>query len=530
MTRAVGLAAPEVLRFEGLEMTFGATRALRGVDLDIRGGEIHGLLGQNGSGKSTLIKVLAGFHAPVAGRLFMSGHELQLPVTSNDRAAQRLAFVHQDLGLMPGLSVAENFQTTKWSTAPAFTRVAWRKTYRQVTRLLADYGVNLDPRSLVRDLTPVERALLAIVRAVDAMNPEADGARPADPGLLVLDEPTVFLGGPDATRLYDLMRRVAAEGSGVLFVSHDIDEVKRITDRVTVLRDGSNVGTRTTDDVTVGQIVEMVIGETAQRAMSQVVTADVAAADHKAGRDAPVSLTVRALATTRLREATFEARLGTIVGLTGLPGSGFEDVLYALYGARAAAAGEIELDQTVISLADLSPTRAKSLGFAFVPSDRLTEGCVPHLTVTENNGLVALDAFRRGPVLSRRLARRLVSRQIREYDVRVSGPDAAYSTMSGGNQQKALLAKWLFSKPRVVLLSQPTQGVDIGARAEIWHLLRAQRAGRFTLCASLDHDELVTLCDSVIVFNRGEIVATLRGSELTETNIARLCVAGGTHE
>lgn len=516
----IGSTLVDVLRFEGLDVRFGATHALQGVDLSIRAREIHGLLGQNGSGKSTLIKVLAGLHDPTAGRLWLSGEEAELPLSPAARSSFNLAFVHQDLGLLPELTVVENFWSTSWAEGTARTRIGWREARRKVAETLAEYDVDLDPRALVRQLTPVERASLAIVRAVHTLN--SDTKHPRTPGLLVLDEPTVFLAGPDATRLYDLMRRVASSGAGVLFVSHDIEEVKHLTDRVTVLRDGRNVGTRETRDVTVRQIVDLMIGSDNSTAVST-------GQDHDrppVASSASARVEVSALTTPRLRGIDIEAPVGRIIGLAGLPGSGFDDVLYALYGAIPARSGQLTIDGTAYDLAHMTTIKARSLGLGFVPNERLVEGCVPHMSVTENNALLSLDLCRRGPFLSHRQAEALVGRQIEDYGVRVAGPEATYDTMSGGNQQKAILAKWLHVQPAVLLLNQPTQGVDIGARTEIWRLLRADCASRVTLCASLDHDELVAGCDTVIVFRRGHVAAVLEGAELTAAAIAHHSVQG----
>jgi ribose transport system ATP-binding protein len=487
----------ELLRCEGLEMRFGATHALRDASLTVQAGEVHGLLGQNGSGKSTLIKILAGYHSPLGGSVWMAGEA---------------AFVHQDLGLIPELSVLENFCAAEWAEGRGMAPIGWRAKRRQVERALADFGVALKPDLLVRDLRAVDRALLAVVRATETMRRKGGGA-----GLLVLDEPTVFLAGADAERLYALMRRVAGQGSGVLFVSHDIEEVKRVTDRITVLRDGTNAGTVRTADVDVDEIVSMVVGAKVRISSRR---------DHTplGGSD----LEVAGLATLRLKGVSFKAARGLIVGLTGLPGSGYDEVLYTLYGATRARAGTVRLGDRTFGLAGMTPFRARAMGMAFVPSDRLSEGCVPEFSIAENNSLPALEQCRRGPLLSRRRIRSLVGRQISGYGVLVASVDAPYATMSGGNQQKAMLARWLDLEPAVLALNQPTQGVDVGARAEIWRLLRDTRAGRITLCASLDHDELITLCDQVLVFRRGRIAAVLEGPAITDAAIAQCSVEAAT--
>src|SRR5215471_5003324 len=331
-------------------MEFGGQRALDAVDMDILPGEVHGLVGENGSGKSTLIKLLAGFHAPLAGTLEVAGRPIPLPLRPGQFRKLGFAFVHQDLGLIPSLSVLENLIVDRLAQPGRWAAIRWRRELEHVAELLERFDVPVDPRRLVIDLKPIERALVAIVRAVHfSMDAERDGKIPqAGDRLLVLDEPTVFLGRGEVEQLYQLIRRLVRRQSpraSVLFVSHDLDEVKHITDRTTVLRDGRAVGTVVTSKVSHEVLIRMIVG----RDLS------VFSAPKHSHVAANPTLRIEGLSTGTLRDVWLDLPAGEVLGLTGLLGTGYEEILHALYdGARTAHAGrailpggrEVQLEQT----------------------------------------------------------------------------------------------------------------------------------------------------------------------------------------
>jgi ribose transport system ATP-binding protein len=422
----VGEGAPPRLELRSLSKSFGGTQALRSVDLSVLPGEVHGLLGENGSGKSTLVKILVGFHDPDEGELLIDGELVRLPLAPGQFRELGMSFVHQDLGLVESLSVLENLRVAELASSRSRMRISWRRERMRARETFERYGVRIDPTASVADLKPVERALLAIVRALEEIRAVGRGE-----GLLVLDEPTVFLPKEGVERLFALMRDAAAAGASILFVSHDLDEVREITDRVTVLRDGALVGTVRTRDTTKATFVEMIIGR------QLAALADVEHADLTERR---VGVSVEGLVGASVRDVSFEIHDGEIVGLTGLLGSGFEEVPYLLYGARQASAGRLVLRGEPIDLKRLTPTRAIGWGLVLIPADRKTDGSVGSLPVVDNMALSVLDRYFNGVSLERRRMRRETGALMREFDVRPSDPALPYGLLSGANQQKALLA------------------------------------------------------------------------------------------
>jgi ribose transport system ATP-binding protein len=495
------------LALRNLAKSFGGTQALRGVDLDVLPGEVHGLLGENGSGKSTLIKVLAGFHEPDGGELHVDGEAVPLPLATGQFRQLGMSFVHQDLGLVESLSVLENLRVAEIASSRSRFGISWRSERARARATFEGYGVVLDPTATVAALKPVERALLAIVRAIEEIRSVGRGH-----GLLILDEPTVFLPKEGVERLFALVRDVAAAGTSVLFVSHDLDEVRAITDRVTVLRDGSLVGTVVTAEASETKFVEMIIGRQLA-ALPEVHHADLT--------EKRVGVSVEGLTGASVRDVSFAMHEGEVVGLTGLIGSGFEEVPHLLYGARQATRGSLTIHDVPIDLTRLKPAGAIRAGLALIPADRKTDGSVGSLAVDENVALSVLDRYFNGVILDRRRMRRETGALMREFDVRPDDPSLPYGALSGGNQQKALLAKWFQTEPRLLLLDEPTQGVDVGARQQIYELIRtaAQERGMHVLCASSDYEQLASLCDRVLVFGRGQVWRELVGAEVTKERI-----------
>jgi ribose transport system ATP-binding protein len=507
------VAPPSRLALRRLSKSFGGTRALRGVHLDVLPGEVHGLLGENGSGKSTLIKILAGFHEPDEGELLFDGDEVRLPLSTGQFRELGMAFVHQDLGLVESLSVLENLRVAELVASRSRFRISWRRERARARATFERYGVRIDPAALVGALKPVERALLAIVRAIEEIRSVGRGH-----GVLILDEPTVFLPREGVERLFALVRDAAAEGHSILFVSHDLDEVREITDRVTVLRDGAVVGTVVTRETSESTFVEMIIGRQLARLPD---------ARHEDLTDKRVGVTVDSLSGASLTNVSFAMHEGEVVGVTGLIGSGFEEVPHLLFGARAATAGRLTVHGTTYDLTRLTPPAAIAGGLALIPADRKTDGSVGSLPVDENVALPVLDRYFNGVIIDRGRMRRSTAVLTREFDVRPNDPSMPYGALSGGNQQKALLAKWFQTEPQLLLLDEPTQGVDVGARQQIYELIRAaaQERGMNVLCASSDYEQLSSLCDRVIVFGRGRVWRELVGEEVTKDRIIEQCYA-----
>jgi ribose transport system ATP-binding protein len=538
---------PARLSFVGLSKTFGGTRALNKVSLEVLAGEIHGLVGQNGSGKSTLIKVLAGYYEPDAGsELSIDGAPVRLPLRPGDCSQYGISFVHQDLALIPSLTILENLRVNELCLKPRWY-ISWKDEIRAAKELLEEFDLDLDPLTKIEAVDVGSRALLAILRAMDGMRKSQSGlsANPTSPnakndsvfarsnpnsllnpdaiklrkGLLVLDEPTPFLAGTDVQRLFTLARRIKAQGASVLFVSHDLDEVLSLTDRVTVIRDGTVVSTLVSEEVTKSDLVEQIIGHPLS------MTSGKTSGEPNSRNDSP-PITVRDLTGEYVHGITFDIGEGEILGMTGLLGSGFTDVPYLLFGAKRAATGSLKIRESSYSLTEIRPSVAVQTGIALIPIDRRGQGVVEDLSIVENISLPVLKNF--GPWrLQHSDLRRSVKNLIGEFDVRPADPENRVGNLSGGNQQKVLLAKWLQTKPKMILLDEPTQGVDVGAREQIYQILKKQAAsGTIILCASSDYEELATLCSRVLIFSHGRIVEELVGAQLTKDAIAHRCQLG----
>jgi ribose transport system ATP-binding protein len=487
-------------------------RALDDVELTIRRGEVHGLLGENGSGKSTLIKLLSGFHAPDgAGELEINGRPVALPLRPGQFRSLGLSFVHQDLGLVPSLSVVENLLVGELASRCSW-RLSWARERRRAQEVFESFGLELDPRAKVSELRRTDRALLAIVRAVEEIrvNTACDGS---EYGLLVLDEPTAFLPASDRDELFAIVREIVATRASILFVSHDLDEILEITDRVTVLRDGKVRGTVDTARASDEVLVEMIIGRRL-RALSLE-------REQTAGTEA---ISIAGLTGGDARDVSLTFHHGEVVGLTGLLGSGFEEIPYCVFGARTAAAGRLVMGGTTYDLRGMSPSRALEAGIALIPADRQRDGSIGSLSVGDNVTVPVLRTYESRAGLNRSRMRHGARKLLEEFDVRPPDPRMMFQSLSGGNQQKAMVAKWLQTKPSLLLLHEPTQGVDVVARQQIFALTRKAAAdGAAVVCASTDYAQLAAVCDRVVVFGRGRVVRELTGDQVTKERIAEQC-------
>jgi len=500
------------LAVRGLSKAFGGAQALRGVDLTVMPGEIHGLLGENGSGKSTLIKILAGYHAPDEGELAVNGDPVSLPLSPGQFRSLGFDFVHQDLGLIPSLSVLENLRVAAIASPSNPWYLSWAHEKAEASAALARYGTKLPLSRAVKDLAPIDRALLAIVRAVEGLRSAGQH------GVLVLDEPTVFLPTHERQRLFDLLRRIAAYGASVLFVSHNLDEVVGLTDRITVLRDGKAVGTVDTATVTKAELVKLIIGHALADGPGR---GTLPAAQ-------PVRATVTGLTGSRASDVDFDIRQGEVLGLTGLVGSAFEEIPYLLFGAHRGT-GSMQGEGLSLDISKLTPGAALKNNIALIPSNRLRDGSIASVSAMDNLTLPILDAFFVGFRLRRGRMRAATQDLMTAFDVRPADPAMRYGAFSGGNQQKVLLAKWLQLRPKLLLLHEPTQGVDVGAREQIYRILREARAnGTSIVCASSDHEELALIADRVLVFGEHAITGELSGADITKERIAHMSYSVAT--
>jgi ABC-type sugar transport system ATPase subunit len=496
---------PVVLEVRGLVKDFPGTRALDGVDLEIRRGEIHALLGENGAGKSTLIKAVAGAHWPTAGVILVDGQEVTL---ASPQAAHALgiAVVHQHSNLVPQLSIAENLALGERLPRRLGLLVDWPTVERRAAELLGRVGLEIDARKPVRELRADELAMVSIAKAI------ASRAK-----LIILDEPTSALLPGEVEVLFAQMRRLAAEGNAFLYVSHRLTEVFAIADRVTVLRDGRRVGTWTRAEMSPRMIIEAIVGG------HRSLVGDGVEAEPVLG---PVALAADQVCGGRVQQLSFEVRAGEILGFAGLPGSGAEHALDLLFARRPITGGTLTLAGRPTAFR--SPREAKQAGLALVPKDRLTESLLPGHSVRENISLSSLGAFVTDPVL--RFIRRGRERSeaegvARRLAVKTPSIETSISALSGGNQQKAMLGRWLMTKAQVYLLNAPTAAVDVGAKAEIYGLIRRIAAdGAAVIFTSPEVEEFPRVCHRVLVFREGRIVGELKRRDASETRIMNLAV------
>ncbi|HXW81368.1 MAG TPA: sugar ABC transporter ATP-binding protein [Acidimicrobiales bacterium] len=491
---------------ESLSKAFGGRRVLRDARLSVLPGEVHALLGQNGSGKSTLIKILSGYHAPDPGaRLQVRGEDVALPLRPGESRRLGLAFVHQDLGLLDSATVLENVRLGAFETTRA-GRVKWDCERRRVNEALERYAPAVSADQDVSTLTEVERVMVAVVRAMDQL-------AHVPHGLLVLDEATASLPRDGVDTLFGTIREVARAGSGVLFVTHRLEEVPRIADRVSVLRDGAVVAVTDASALDGDDLVSLILGFEIDRLYPEA---------HQPGGS--VTAVVEHLRAPMLYDFSVSLGRGEVVGVTGLAGMGWEMLPYVLFGAQAGTAGTMAIAGHRYDLATWSPSRAMRAGVGLIPSDRMRDGGVPEASVVENATLPTLRRHFRGGRLRKHREESHVYQLMGSYNVRPREPKSVFGTLSGGNQQKVMLAKWFETKPELFIMHEPTQGVDVGARQQIFQLIsEAASRGTTVLLASAEYDDLAHLCDRVIVFRHGRAIAQLAGDQLTNERILEQC-------
>jgi ABC-type sugar transport system ATPase subunit len=499
---AVAAETQAVLSAVDMRKRYGGVHALRGADLAIYPGEVHALAGENGSGKSTLLKIVSGLVHPDVGSITFAGRSTSFRDPA-DALGKGIATVTQETTLAPDLSIAENIFLGH--RMPRRGRlIDWRRTNGLAEMALARLDLELDPALPVRRLRPNQQQMVEIARALSF---EAQ--------VLILDEPTSSLTDGEVEALFAVVRRLSAEGVATIFVSHRMVEIFAIADRVTVLRDGRTVGAGPISEFDHHRLIHLMVG----RALEETAALQ---AQHDAGDKSVLS--ARGLSVPRTVDGVdLSVAAGEIVGLAGLVGAGRSELLEALFGLRVAD-GAVSVGGRSVSYRN--PRQAIRDGVAFVPADRKLQGLVADMSVGENLLMAATGGIRRLAHPHRSTETADVQQTISQLQIRTHSPGAAVSTLSGGNQQKVVLGKWLLTKPRLLMLDEPTRGVDVGAKAEIYRLLfDAAERGIAILVSSSENPELLTLCDRILVMYRGRIAASLRRDDATEATIAHF--AGG---
>ncbi len=497
---SAGVSAP-LLRVAGMSKSFPGLKALDDVSLEVHSGEVVAVLGHNGSGKSTLVKILAGvYQADPGGVVEVRSAEGEL--VGGSAAREELHFIHQDLGLVDLLSTVENLGLGKAARTGGLAPVRGGAERRHAQALIGQFGLSFDVRAPVGRLSPAQRAIVAIARALDGWT------RPDN--VLVLDEPTTALHGDEVQVLFEAIRRIAGSGAGVVFISHRLDEVLELADRVVVLRDGRVVADEPTSGLDHDQLVQLIVGR---------AVADLSITRHD-GAAEPV-LSAAGLCGAELREVSLRLRAGEVVGVGGILGSGREQLAATLFGAQHRSGGRVEVDGAELVADDT--LAAIEAGMAYVPADRRRSGAVMELAVRENLTLPMLGPLRRRfGRLDGKAERVETLYWMQTVGLHPPNPEQPLKLFSGGNQQKVVLAKWLRVRPRVLLLDDPTQGVDVGAKAAIYELIIAAREnGAGVLLCSSDAKELVLLCDRVLVFKEGRVISEVPREELSEARLVR---------
>jgi rhamnose transport system ATP-binding protein len=479
-------SSPPLLRLTDIAKSFGAVRALRGVSFALHAGEVHALLGENGAGKSTLIKVMTGAHAPDGGTIEVNG-EIVAHLTPAKAHALGIACIYQQPALFPDLSVMENI-ALRLERNPPLQRVRWAERRVRAVELLHRIGAEIAPEKEVRELSMPEQQLVEIACALGT------GAR-----VVIMDEPTASLTQKEQHLLFAVVRDLRAHGVGVIYISHRLEEIFALADRVTVLRDGRSAGTNRVDEINEASLIKMMVG----REVSAIFPPGESAAGD-------VVLALRGVVGPGVRGLDLEVRAGEVVGLAGLVGAGRTELARILFGIAPAEAGEIVLHGAAVRIG--SPQEAVQQGIAYVPEDRRRHGVILDMPIAANTTMAIHSVLFPGTWLRFAVERQLTLDFIRELDVRTSGPDASGGSLSGGNQQKVALARWLATKPRVLILDEPTQGVDVGAKAEIHKIIRRlAREGLAVLMISSDLPEVLGMSDRIAVMRGGTIAALLPG-------------------
>ena len=499
---------------EGVSKSYGGVRALQKADLEIFPGRIHAILGENGAGKSTLIKIIAGVVAPDEGRMFLDGQEISFasPAAANQAG---IVCIFQELSLIPELSVADNIVISDPPTR--FGMIDRAKQRKIAEEALARAGADdIHPLALVKDLPLSRRQMVEIAKAL---------AR--KPRILILDEATSALTAADVTKIFAVLKRLRSEGLALLYISHRMHEIAELADECTVFRNGQKVETYHAGSKTDTEVVELMIG----REYKNVFPPKPARRD---GKQAPV-LEARNLSWTgRLKDISLSVGAGEIIGLGGLDGQGQRDLLLALFGVLRGCSGEILIDGAAAKIG--SPTTAKSakIGMALIPEDRKTEGLMLPMTVRDNLSFASLHRISSKGIVNRAVEQKLIDEMIALLGIKTAGTDIPVGSLSGGNQQKVVIAKWLMNRPRIILLNDPTRGIDVGTKQELYLLLRKLAdEGAAIIFYSTDYDELIGCCDRVLVLYDGKVKRELVGEEITEraliASALNIDVSGAAH-
>ncbi|MEM7023861.1 MAG: sugar ABC transporter ATP-binding protein [Pseudomonadota bacterium] len=504
------MSAP-LLEVTGIAKRYPGVQALDDVSFDLRGGEIHGLLGENGAGKSTLLKILSGAETPDAGTIAIDGQEQTL-ARPQDAQSHGIATIYQEFNLLPNLSVAENVFIGREPGWRAF--ISWRQLANQTRSLTDRIGLLIDPMSQVRDLSVAEQQMVEIAKALST-----------DARVIIMDEPTSALSEAEVETLFAIVQELKSQGFGIIFVTHRLDEVMQICDRATVLRDGRKVGTEAVADLTVDDLIRMMVG----RSMSQLFTP-------LGSRDVgEVILEVQGLSrrgnpmdphASVLEDVDLTARRGEILGIAGLMGSGRSELARSIFGADAFQEGRILIDGQPVSIG--SPQDAIQHGVGLVPEDRKQQALFLALAVRSNLSLAALGHLSKWGVFVDETAEDALVMRFRDMlNIRMASPEQLIANLSGGNQQKVVLARWLALQPKILIVDEPTRGIDVAAKAEVHQLLdQMARSGIAIIAISSELPEILAISDRVVTMREGRLTGEIARADATEERLMHMMTMG----
>ena len=502
-----------LLRMTGIAKQFPGVKALDDVSLEVRGGEIHALVGENGAGKSTLLKILAGAHLPDSGTIAFAGETIAL--TSPLEAQRRgIVTIYQEFNLVPNQTIAENVFIGREPGRANF--VNWREMARQTREIAGRLGLALDPMALVRDLSVAEQQMVEIARALSM-----------ESRLIVMDEPTSALSEVEVEKLFAIVRELRDRGLSIVFVTHRLEEVKALCDRFTVLRDGRLAGSGAVAEASIDDIIKLMVGRSVDTLFERREVDEIG----------DVALSVSGLSRHRtaqdphatvLHEVSLEARRGEILGLAGLVGAGRTELARAIFGADPIDAGTIAIDGRPVTIH--SPQDAIRHGIGLVPEDRKQQALFLALAIRANISIAALDRVSRwGAFVDEAAEADLIEQFRAKLNIRMTGPGQPVSNLSGGNQQKVVLARWLALQPQVLIVDEPTRGIDVGAKAEVHQLLYDMaRSGMAVIAISSELPEVLTVSDRIVTMREGRVTGEIARAEATEERLMAMMTLSGT--
>lgn len=495
------------LELRNVSKSFPGVRALKRASVSILRGEVHALLGENGAGKSTMVKIIGGEYSPDEGTIILEGEEVRLR-DPRDSLNKGIGIIHQELMLVPELSVAENIFLGRYPRR-MFAGVQWTELRRHAQQILEQIGLNVDPDTIVSQLPTGAQQQVEIARAI-SMHPK----------LLIMDEPTSALAEQEVRRLFEVIRGLKEEGLTVIYISHHLEEIWEIADRLTVLRDGKVVFTRAATEVSETELAEAMVGRELSKFESTKTTVEnnVASGNDEKVTSGEPRLTVRGLTNATLRDINIEVNPGEVVGLGGALGSGRTELLRAIYGADQITDGEILINNTEVHIG--SPAIAIRHRIYLLPEDRKQEGLLLDMSVADNISLPYIDRLTNLGFVSRGSQASVADRFVNRLKIKTPGLNQRVENLSGGNQQKTILARWLSMEPRVLLLDQPTRGVDIGAKEEIYELIQElAKSGVAVLFVATELPELLRVCDRIYVMRNGMIAQEFAAPGCSEEDL-----------